>query len=393
MNKLLLVNPPAKERVIRDYYCGHFVKGDYFWAPIDLVMLSRLDDYEIKVIDFMVERDIEGGLRTAKAFGPDIIIGMIWEKICEEDVNFLKKMRELTGAGRLLFVGDAAKFGSPKLKELGIENDSIQSFYHLEDAGLGKFSLPKHHLFLLARYSMPYSLRGSVATVLTTYACPFKCRFCNSGSYPYEERPLADVIRELKEIKKLGVKEIYFRDFTFTANEARVREFCRLMIDEGLVFDWSCDGRVNVAEETLAMMKQAGCYLIFFGVEAADDRLLTEMRKGITVAMMEDAFSRCKKLGIKILASFIVGFPGSGDDDLKKTLDFAKRYCNYASFNVFENRIGADLKSLKGSIQKTKKMEKEFYFRPGYILGQFAAIKTVHQLKNFIKNGLAIFSK
>lgn len=393
MEKLLLVNPPAKEKVIRDYYCGHFVKGDYFWAPADLVMLSRLDDYEIKIIDFMIDRDIGAEVEGAKAFNPDIIIGMVWEKICDDDVDFLKRLREITGASKLFFIGDITKFNSPKLKESGIENNSIKSFFYLEDAGLGKFSLPKHRLFSLEKYSMPYSLRGKVATVLTAYACPFKCRFCNSGSYPYEERPLSDVMEELKEIKKLGVKEIYFRDFTFTANEARARELCRMMIQGGLDFDWSCDGRVNVSEETLELMRRAGCYLVFFGVEAADDRLLREMRKGITVAMMKDAFSRCKKLGIKILASFIVGLPGSNDGDLERTLEFAKKYCDYASFNVFENRVGADLKSLAGSIDKTRAIEKKFYMRPGYILRQFWSIKTIFQLKNFIKNGLAVFKK
>ncbi len=388
-----MINPPAKEKIIRDYYCGHFVKGDYFWSPVDLVMLSRLDDYEIKVIDFMVECDIDAELEKAKMFRPNVIIGMVWEKIYKEDADFLKKLQESTGAERLLFIGDVTKFNSPKLQELGIESDFVKSFYHLENAGLGKFSLPRHHLFPLAKYSMPYSLRGKVATVLTAYACPFKCRFCNSGSYPYEERPLREVMEELKEIKKMGVKEIYFRDFTFTANEERVRELCRMMIEKRFEFDWSCDGRVNVSLETLELMKRAGCYLIFFGVETADDCLLLEMRKGITVAMIKDTFLRCKKLGIKVLASFIIGLPNSNDSDLEKTLEFAKKYCDYASFNVFENRVGADLKFDKGSVDRTRAIEKEFYFRPGYIFRQLLSIKTIFQFKNFMKNGFAIFKK
>lgn len=388
-----MVNPPAKQMVSRDYYCGQIVKGNYLWEPIDLVMMSRLDSYEIKVIDFIVERDTMAELEKAKLFKPDLIIGMVWDKTFKEDIDFLKKLQESTGAKNFFIVGDAAKFDSPKLKELGVENNAIKSFYHLENAGLGNFSLPKHRLFSLEKYSRPYSLREKVATVITTYACPFKCRFCNSGSFPYEERPLQEIVEELKELKELGAGEIYFGDFTFTANEARVRELCRMMIEGGLTFDWSCNARANVSTETLELMKRAGCFLIFFGVETVDDRLLLEMRKGITVTMVKDAFMRTKRLGIKILASFILELPGSSGDDFKKTLEFAKKYCDYASFNVFENRIGADLKSEKSSADKGRLAEKEFYFRPSYVFNQLVSIRTIPQFKNLIKNGLAIFRK
>lgn len=393
MKKLLLVNPPARQMVSRDYYCGQFVKGNYLWEPIDLVMLSRLDDYEIKVIDFVIERDISLGLEKAKSFKPDLIIGLVWNKIFESDVDFLKKLQESTGAKKFFIVGDATKFNSPKLKELGLENNVIKSFYHLEDTGLGSFSMPRHNLFPLEKYSRPYSLREKVATVITAYACPYKCRFCNSGSFPYEERPLQEVIEELKELKRLGVKEIYFGDFTFTANQARVQELCRLMIEHDFGFDWSCCARVNVCDETLKLMKKAGCFLVFYGVETLEDRLLLEMRKGITVKMIKDAFIRTKKIGIKILASFILDLPGASDNDSEESLKFAKKYCDYASFNVFESRIGADLKSEKGLADKGILAEKEFYFRPGYVMRQLMSIKTVPQVKNLFKNGLAIFKK
>jgi hypothetical protein len=393
MQKLLLVNPPSKYKVIRDYYCGHFVKGDYFWAPIDLVMLSRLDDYDIKVIDFMVEKNLNEKVSEAKNFKPNIIIGLVWDKILEDDINFLKKLKEETAAEKLFFIGDVTKFNSPKLIEYGIKDYALKSFYHLEDSGLGRFSLPKHYLFNLRKYGMPYSLRKKVATVLTAYACPFKCKFCNSGSYPYEERPLEEIIEELKQIKNLGVEEIYFRDFTFTANEKRVQELYKLMNDNNLNFDWSCDGRVNVSYETLKIMKNAGCYLVFFGVESINKKTLEAMNKGITPEMILRAFSDCRKLGIKILASFIIGLPGEGEIEINNTLEFAKKYCDYVSFNTFESRLGASLQIEKGSVELTKKIEKSFYFRPSYLVKQLFSVRTKTQFRNFIRNGLSILRK
>ncbi|MFH1790300.1 MAG: hypothetical protein ABH832_04520 [bacterium] len=73
MKKLLLVNPPYKIAIMRDYYCGHKIKGDYYWTPVDLLMLSRLDNFEIKVIDFIVEKKTEEMIENAIAFSPDVI--------------------------------------------------------------------------------------------------------------------------------------------------------------------------------------------------------------------------------------------------------------------------------------------------------------------------------
>jgi len=392
MKKLLLVNPPAKQKVIRDYYCGHSVKGDYFWVPIDLVMLSRLDDYEIKIIDFMIE-DVAIGEQAATDFNPDIIIGMVWEKILNDDLSYLRNLKIKTGADELYFIGDASKFHSNKLKNLNDGEHILESFFHLENSGLGKFSLPKHHLLNLQKYSMPYSLYHGVLTVLTAYACPFKCSFCNSGSYAYVERPIVEIVEELRQIKKMGVKEIYFRDFTFTANEPRVRELCAEMIKNDFNFVWSCDARANVSRDTLSAMARAGCYLAFFGVESAHDKTLLAVHKSITRQMLERVFSDCHSLGIKVLASFIIGLPDETEKEIWQTLDFAKQFCDYASFNTFEGRIGADLQIKKGSEEFTKKIEKFFYMRPQYIIKQFFSIRTFFQFKNLILNGLSIFKK
>ncbi|MFH1790301.1 MAG: radical SAM protein [bacterium] len=303
----------------------------------------------------------------------------------------MKDLKEKTKATDLFIIGDVTKFNSSLIEKNGLGDNIIRDFFVIDKEKWGEFSLPKHYLFNLKKYGMPYSLKKQVATVLTTYGCPFNCAFCNSGSYGYKERPVEEIILELSQLKKMGIKEICFRDFTFTANLSRVKEICEEMINSDLNFVWSCEARVSVTEDVLKLMKKAGCYLIFFGVETLNDRTLEAMRKGINSVMIKKAFSVCRDLKIETLASFIIGLPGEDEVDYANTLEFAKKHCNYASFNTYEPRPGASLQD-KGShlFTITKQIEKSFYIRPSYILKQILCVRSVNRLINFFRNGKKI---
>jgi len=56
--KVLLLNPPGDKLYLRDEYCSAVSKADYYWPPIDLLVLSGIlsDKYEVEVIDAIVEK-------------------------------------------------------------------------------------------------------------------------------------------------------------------------------------------------------------------------------------------------------------------------------------------------------------------------------------------------
>ena len=65
MPKVLLLNPPASQRVCRDLYCGHVAKGSYYWPQIDLLVLSgwaHQAGCELKLLDAVVD-----GMTAAQA--------------------------------------------------------------------------------------------------------------------------------------------------------------------------------------------------------------------------------------------------------------------------------------------------------------------------------------
>ena len=56
--RVLLLNPPGRQRYLRDYYCSTVSKAGYYWHPIDLLMQSAFlrDKAEVHVLDAVAHR-------------------------------------------------------------------------------------------------------------------------------------------------------------------------------------------------------------------------------------------------------------------------------------------------------------------------------------------------
>ena len=63
------------------------------------------------------------------------------------------------------------------------------------------------------------------------------------------------------------------------------------------------------------------------------------MKKGITIKQAENAVKMAKDLGLEVLTSFILGYPGETEDDMNKTINFSTKlnsdYCQYSILTPF----------------------------------------------------------
>jgi radical SAM superfamily enzyme YgiQ (UPF0313 family) len=108
---------------------------------------------------------------------------------------------------------------------------------------------------------------------------------------------------------------------------------------------WSCFSRVDrVDEPLLSLMKKAGCHLILFGVESADERILRNIRKRISLAQVEQAIRTCRRIGVDTRVSFMLGNPGETEETIRKTIDFAIRLDpDQVQFNITTAYPGTEL--------------------------------------------------
>jgi radical SAM superfamily enzyme YgiQ (UPF0313 family) len=118
------------------------------------------------------------------------------------------------------------------------------------------------------------------------------------------------------------VREFFFDDDTFTAYQPRAREIAQHLGKLGIT--WSCNARANVNYETLKTMRDNGLRLLLVGYESGDQRILDNIKKGIRIEEAREFTRNCRKLGITIHGTFILGLPGETPETMRSTVEFAK---------------------------------------------------------------------
>ncbi len=214
-------------------------------------------------------------------------------------------------------------------------------------ADLGSLPIPAWHLAPPERYmGLPNGVvlkRLPYAPILTTRGCPYRCTFCAGfriTGRKIRHRPLEQVWREIELlVDRYGVREIHIEDDNFTFDSEYACEFCRGAIARKLPVLFSTPNGVRLDkldDGLLELMKQAGWYVIHCGIESGSDRVLKRIKKGTTIARIQENIERIHAHGIPVAAYFILGMPGETREDIEKTISFAvKSGIEWAQFACF----------------------------------------------------------
>ena len=292
---------------------------------------------------------------------------------------------------------------------------------------LDAFPAPAYHLLPMSRYrpAIGSYKRLPAMIMFATRGCSGKCTYCHRTFYgKVRKRSAHNMIAEIKLLQKnYGIKEISFYDDTFTLFKKNILEFCKLLVEEKIEVTWSCFSRVDcIDEQLLRAMKGAGCHLILFGVESADEQILRNIKKDIKLDDVKTAIKLTRKVGIESRCSFMFGNPGETEETMNKTIAFAIDLDpDEVQFNITTIYPGTEMFSWADSqglittkdwncygmsdvvwelpnlkpevIQKYYHMaHKKFYLRPKIILRRLMRIRTFAQFKQEIKGALAVVS-
>jgi anaerobic magnesium-protoporphyrin IX monomethyl ester cyclase len=168
----------------------------------------------------------------------------------------------------------------------------------------------------------------------TSFGCPFLCGFCAIASI-YHARWLAKtpglMVNEIDELRRrYQINAIEFFDENFFTSEKRTHEFSEKMIGRGIT--WWGEGRpdtvLDYSDETLELMRHAGCKMIFFGAESASEQVLELMNKGGTQTpdTVLQLAERLKRFNIIPEFSFVFGNPSENvDQDFDRNIRFIRR--------------------------------------------------------------------
>lgn len=118
-------------------------------------------------------------------------------------------------------------------------------------------------------------------------------------------------------------------DDNFAIYRDRAIGICQEIIDRGLnkKFRWVVGQGFSPSKgsyELFVKMKEAGCLVVYFGVESADDEVLRAIRKPHTVAQVRQAVKDAHRAGLIVKSPFISGLPRATYAKEKKYIEFFK---------------------------------------------------------------------
>jgi len=458
MTKVLLIEPPSAGDVSAMRVLGSIgsTKADISWPPYDLMIVGgmlRKHNIDFKLIDAnnlkMTFSDVKKIIKKEKpeiviftvapiTFSNDSITAKIAKNVSKKIKTFainmsmqgVKDLDKIFGKYKHI---DMIAYGEYEIPILNLINSNynpkkILGVYYKEGKriiknkpqppeNLDELGIPTHDLVPFKLYNDPLMKRKPMTIVCTSRGCVNMCIYCASKfQRPVRYRSVENVMKEIKLISSLGIKEIKFFDCTFTNNLIWVEKFLKKLIKEKIDISWSCDVRADrLPSRIIKLMKKAGCHTICVGSDSADQRILDNIKKNVTVKQIEDAVKNVKKEGLKILLYFTFGHPGETKESIRTSIDFAKKMnpdlvtfgiivpvYNTEFYNYLEkNNFLLDMKSSDYDTSKPPAYSyphlssdeiynlvmqgyREFYLRPSFILKRLSSSTSLrYEFNNF----------
>tara|TARA_R110002072_G_scaffold534_2_gene3513 strand:+ start:47615 stop:48994 length:1380 start_codon:yes stop_codon:yes gene_type:complete len=454
--KILLCSPPtlSGEKVIREGRCTQ--KTD-FWSlnypPLTLAqctsVLNEVSGVEVRSFDFGTGYTFQESL---DCIPKDIDLGIVnvGSPTFVNDISFCKKLKE-TYEIKIVLIGthsgstyrtvleryhfiDYIVLAEPEfvLKELVsclMSNESLENISGLAGKNFcNKESYPVSDLdilpypdwsqFDLDKYIIPTS--GEKFLMINPQrGCPWKCTFCTAPSFygkKIRSKSIKYIIDEIEyNMSHYQIENFLFWSDTFTANKKFVHELCLEL--KKLNIKWVSNSRVDTITVDLAKsMKEAGCWLLTFGIESHNDKTLERIQKGFSNDQINGGIEAAHKAGILTVGHYILGLPGEDANDMKRTFERSKfTALDYSQFyyatpfpgtEMFEEmKRDNDLECVGNFSQEEaysnglvtplalKELKKEFAYKTLFTLKTFIFfIKTIkfnnlfYILKNMVKH-------
>lgn len=124
--------------------------------------------------------------------------------------------------------------------------------------------------------------------VSTSRGCPNRCDFCYNScqNRAYIQRPIADVLRDIKSLK---TRHVLFIDDNFIGVPSYTRELLTEIKDLNLKWSAAVTARILDYPELLDQMKETGCQSLFIGFESINNMALKASARTISLKNMKSS--------------------------------------------------------------------------------------------------------
>lgn len=381
--KVFLLNPPTLDdkKYIREGRCTQ-EQGIWttLWPPVTLATLAAVlleEGHDVAVLDCPAENlDLERLRERVLSFSPDVALWSTGTPSIKSDLQlagFLKSWKpaawtgvfgthvtaldreclsqtpqldailrnepEYTARELLRILGSSGDLGSVLGLTYACGGEIHRNPERPFIENLDTLPMPAWHLVNPDSYRLP--LKGERFLIVAPLrGCPFSCSFCTAPTFyghKLRKRSVGKVVEEIRyDQERFGVHHFFFWADTFVLDKDYVRKLCGEILSRKIKIAWTSNSRVDTVDpELLKLMAKSGCWMLSFGIESADQKVLDLADKKIRVEQIRQAVRWTREAGIQVAGHFILGLPGETPESLEATIrfprtldvDFAQFYC------------------------------------------------------------------
>lgn len=428
--KITLVNPPYPPSV----------HSHPAFIPLGLAYLGSVaerDGHQVNVIDCQAEKLTSEGFRSRIAQTPSDIIGVtattllyksamnlvsiaketqphavtvlggshgtFWDKNAlseypaldvvvrrEGEITFMELVEKVESHSRLDgILGITYRDGDKTIR------NAERPF--IED--LDSLPFPAHHLLPLENLKHNGKI---IFPLVSSRGCVYWCDFCSTVRMfgrAYRMRSPKNVVDEMQLVHdKYGVDQVTFYDDAFSVDRDRVVKICEELNSRKLRLKWDCGTRVDMVDRDLMeIMRKAGCFAVWLGVESGSELILGAMNKKIKIEQTRQAYKTAHKVGLMTIANVVLGFPGETEQTALETIRLVKelnpddvgfyiatpypgtpmyeqvikngwlRVSDFDKYDTAGPTFETPQLSMEKLVQLRAKAYQDFYLRPGYV--------------------------
>ncbi len=243
-----------------------------------------------------------------------------------------------------------------------------------KQADLSELSSPDYGFIDISRYVLPDAIG-----IQSRRGCAFNCTYCTysylSGTC-FRKRPVDRVIRDVRELTRMGVSRFQFVDSIFNAPEDYFEELLTALEKADCEISWSAWLDENVTLRQLEKMKIAGAVKVDFSPDAITDKGLKMLGKRMRSADLLPAVRAARKTGLQVGVNFFNGNPAEGFWAflmkiwfmlrVRLTLGWKSTFVNIGTIRVYAHSPLAEYLKRKGLVdEECTFFEPVFYKKHG----------------------------
>jgi len=216
-----------------------------------------------------------------------------------------------------------------------VRNPDRELIRSLDTLPLPDYSFLPH----FSEYRDACEIPRSIAILEVGRGCPHQCIYCSESILWRRRTRTFSVGRLIQEMQHLyenyGAECFLLAYDQFTARRSFVEDFCRRTIEARLNHvPWYCISRLDsVDAPLLALMREAGCESMCYGIDSGSKKTLAFIRKNIDREILYQRVTETTEQGIIPTLSYVIGFPEEDKGDIDDTLRLALMTGNLGNSN------------------------------------------------------------